>query len=64
MFTGLKQNHKDIRESGLNFVMEQTSDFKLSIKLSAIYHFQMDIIEQVKNFDLMKHFCLSLRLPS
>ena len=26
--------------------MEQISDFKLSIKLSAIYHYQTDIIEQ------------------
>ena len=45
--------------------MEQISDFKLSTKLTAIYHdqiIQMDIIDQatpkkiVENFDLMKHF--------
>ena len=55
--------------------MDQISDFKLSIKLSAVYqgHCQMDIMEQattkkfVKNFDLMKHFGVagqSLGLPS
>ena len=55
--------------------MEQISDFKLSIKLSAIRHYQMNIIEKaitkkiVKNFDRMKYFKLaqagqSLGLPS
>ena len=31
--------------------MEQVSDFKVGIKLSAIYHYQIDIIEQaaIKN---------------
>ena len=49
LFAGLKQNNKVIRKriSALNFVMEQISNFKHSIKLSAIYHYQMDIIEQV-----------------
>ena len=47
MFAGLKENHKVIKKriSAVNFVMELTSEFKLSIKLSAIYHYQMDIIE-------------------
>ena len=33
------------RIPALNSVMDQISDFKLSVKLSAIYHYQMDITE-------------------
>ena len=48
LFAGLQENHKVIREriSALNFVMEHISDFKLGIKINAIYNYQMDIIEQ------------------
>ena len=44
----LQENYKVIREriSALNFVMEHISDFKLGIKINAIYNYQMDIIEQ------------------
>ena len=46
---------KDIcRDSALNFVMEQISDFKLSTKLSAIYFDQRDIIEQATIKCLLK----------
>ena len=49
------------RISSINFLMEQISDFRLSTKLSKIYHHQKDIIKQetIKScweFDLMTHF--------
>ena len=34
------------RISAINFAIEQASDFKLTIKMSMIYHYQMDFREQ------------------
>ena len=44
MFTGLKQNHRVIREKDIcpKFLMEQISDFKHSTKLNVIYHDEVD----------------------